>query len=79
MITLSEPKGVTNIGGAKEYAAKFATSVGVGISTLEIKYQNDARSPKTTDRTSEVYVSRCGSVDEFCTDLLPCLSTRWDF
>ncbi len=31
IITLSEPKGVTNIGGAKEYAAKFATGVGVGI------------------------------------------------
>jgi hypothetical protein len=27
MITLSEPNGVTNIGGAKEYAAKFATIV----------------------------------------------------
>jgi hypothetical protein len=25
MITLNEPNGVTNIGGAKEYAAKFAT------------------------------------------------------
>lgn len=26
MMTLKEPNGVTNIGGAKEYAAKFATS-----------------------------------------------------
>ena len=26
IITLNEPRGVTNIGGAKEYAAKFATS-----------------------------------------------------
>jgi hypothetical protein len=25
MMTLNEPNGVTNIGGAKEYAAKFAT------------------------------------------------------
>jgi hypothetical protein len=25
MITLNDPNGVTNIGGAKEYAAKFAT------------------------------------------------------
>ena len=32
MITLSEPNGVTNIGGAKEYAAKFATNVKVRIS-----------------------------------------------
>ena len=27
MMTLNEPNGVTNIGGAKEYAAKFATEV----------------------------------------------------
>jgi hypothetical protein len=27
IMTLSEPNGVTNIGGAKEYAAKFATNV----------------------------------------------------
>lgn len=27
MMTLNEPNGVTNIGGAKEYAAKFATKV----------------------------------------------------
>jgi hypothetical protein len=41
MITLSEPNGVTNIGGAKEYAAKFATN-GEGMHLTKIKSRTES-------------------------------------
>lgn len=54
IITLNDPNGVTNIGGAKEYAAKFATIVGVGVSTFEIKHRKTTHvlpKPLTRRRT----------------------------
>ena len=42
MMTLNEPKGVTSIGGAKEYAAKFATGdEGVILRNLYSKNENE--------------------------------------
>lgn len=53
IITLRAPNGVTRIGGAKEYAAKFATEHGtVNLNLVQggrDELRCDSRSPSTTD------------------------------
>jgi hypothetical protein len=79
MITLNEPKGVTNIGGAKEYAAKFATGARASTKDLKLRVREKTHIHPAPLKGRPRQVSGCRAPSIVDTHLLSSLPTRQDF